>query len=773
MRFDTRNDTIFEVESEGGELTVELTKWYAKEKAARSGRFRVLGVPEDHATMSKIAETVARQRGLYLAEEIDQLVNREPGNLHNDCRDVPVLQARGGLVYVDPKKDYESRQDTRYLSCDSKCFRRAPAGVGDSRRPVKEAAATRTKEGEPLQGVLTWRYHVLTDRFITSGPGAPPWETVVKREVTRASDGVVICAEDIPEEDRMNMPLWDRPMKNGNGQKRLLQFVFTYSVDLLKKSGHESPIFADTGSAPRPTSAAIAEMLQATTPAMLQAATPDELQATILDLNPGGLAKASVPDDGEWEPLPEKKAGIDCDLHRRIRENIASKVAERSGHAAAPVKHQEVVKLWLVDTGCGHDLVSREHARALKRGVKRASKPIQFATANGSTDATEVLELFINEFNQEIEPYILENSPDVISVGMRCMKYGFSFIWPSGSPPYFIIPDGRRVHLSVEGDIPYLAPGTPACKPRRPRDKKCFHCGRSGRKTAAPASDGELATAGDPASDGEPATADDPKEERVADSEDTTVETLTVKQGQELRQEARSVYHLSCHKPKNPFCEACTQCKLTQPPRFKGSFHNPAERWGSHLTADFIVARSDFMMGMDGSRDLFVVKDLWSGLKHAFPIPTNDADNVIECMKTLAGDSVWDIHQMYSDNAKEIIKAMQHYHILCRHSQAGISKSNAVAERANRDVESMTRTLRGQAGLPACYWPLAAPCATFSDNVRGGVSHRPTSAPPAKCLPASWFPLEARFCSTLTRLRVPSTTRWSRDHGLAFLLGIP
>ena len=234
VSFDTRKDTIIEIKSEGGELTVELTRWYSKQKAARSGRLPVLGIPEGHAMMSNIAKTVARQRGLYLAEEVDQLVGREPGTLLNDCRDVPVLQVHGGLVYVDPERDYESRWDSRLLSLDSEYFRPVPSGVGDSRRPVKRAAATRTKEGEPLQGVLTWRYTQLTDRFLTSGPGAPPWETVVRMEVTRISDGVVVCAEDIPDKDRMNLSLWDRPIRKRGGQQQLMQFVFTYSVDLLK-----------------------------------------------------------------------------------------------------------------------------------------------------------------------------------------------------------------------------------------------------------------------------------------------------------------------------------------------------------------------------------------------------------------------------------------------------------------------------------------------------------------------------------------------------------
>ena len=78
--------------------------------------------------MSDIAETIARQRGLYLAEEVDQLVGREPGTLQNDCRDAPVLQVRGGLVYVDPEKDYESRWDSRLLSLESEYFRPAPRG---------------------------------------------------------------------------------------------------------------------------------------------------------------------------------------------------------------------------------------------------------------------------------------------------------------------------------------------------------------------------------------------------------------------------------------------------------------------------------------------------------------------------------------------------------------------------------------------------------------------------------------------------------------------
>eukprot|EP00969_Alexandrium_andersonii_P184953 8171043-Alexandrium_andersonii.AAC.1 len=45
-----------------------------------------------------------------------------------------------------------------------------------------------------------------------------------------------------------------------------------------------------------------------------------------------------------------------------------------------------------------------------------------------------------------------------------------------------------------------------------------------------------------------------------------------------------------------------------QPPRYSGSFHADAERFGSHLTCDFIASKLDFMAGIHGARAVFVVK---------------------------------------------------------------------------------------------------------------------------------------------------------------------
>eukprot|EP00969_Alexandrium_andersonii_P104630 4615887-Alexandrium_andersonii.AAC.1 len=52
-----------------------------------------------------------------------------------------------------------------------------------------------------------------------------------------------------------------------------------------------------------------------------------------------------------------------------------------------------------------------------------------------------------------------------------------------------------------------------------------------------------------------------------------------------------------------------------------------------------------------------------------------------------------------------IIEAMKSFRILKQHSQPGISKENAVAERSYRDVLEMARSaLIHGVGPPACFW---------------------------------------------------------------------
>eukprot|EP00969_Alexandrium_andersonii_P064075 2821789-Alexandrium_andersonii.AAC.1 len=51
-----------------------------------------------------------------------------------------------------------------------------------------------------------------------------------------------------------------------------------------------------------------------------------------------------------------------CAIDGRLRARLEEMRDARAGVASAPAKRVSKVALWLIDAGCGHDLVSREHA---------------------------------------------------------------------------------------------------------------------------------------------------------------------------------------------------------------------------------------------------------------------------------------------------------------------------------------------------------------------------------------------------------------------------
>eukprot|EP00974_Lingulodinium_polyedra_P103902 10057210-Lingulodinium_polyedra.AAC.1 len=52
------------------------------------------------------------------------------------------------------------------------------------------------------------------------------------------------------------------------------------------------------------------------------------------------------------------------------------------------------------------------------------------------------------------------------------MKYGYTYVWPRGERPYFVLPNGQVVVLEVCHNIPYLKPGNPLCRPRKRRIRR-------------------------------------------------------------------------------------------------------------------------------------------------------------------------------------------------------------------------------------------------------------------------------------------------------------
>ena len=115
------------------------------------------------------------------------------------------------------------------------------------------------------------------------------------------------------------------------------------------------------------------------------------------------------------------------------------------------------IKYWLADTGCGYDLVATKHVAKFTGKTKQSDNPIMFNTANGNTYATTDILLRVEELDEDVEPYVLDSTPAVLSVGRRCVDFGYAFHWPPGShKPYFVTPRGKRIELVVQDYVPYV-----------------------------------------------------------------------------------------------------------------------------------------------------------------------------------------------------------------------------------------------------------------------------------------------------------------------------
>ena len=77
-------------------------------------------------------------------------------------------------------------------------------------------------------------------------------------------------------------------------------------------------------------------------------------------------------------------------------------------------------------------------------------------TANGDVQVSKSLPEQICALGENVQPLLVPESPWLLSLGLRCMEYGYEFHWERGKRPYFITPDNRKVELELDGYCPQI-----------------------------------------------------------------------------------------------------------------------------------------------------------------------------------------------------------------------------------------------------------------------------------------------------------------------------
>ena len=184
-------------------------------------------------------------------------------------------------------------------------------------------------------------------------------------------------------------------------------------------------------------------------------------------------------------------------------------------------------------------------------------------TANGNITASEIADINIDALCEPAQPYILERSPAVLSLGVKCLDQGYSFHWESGKAPIMVRPDGALIQLKVDSHVPYM-------------DSSC---------------EAEPSLSAVAASKPAPAPVHDEGIDEGDDPNDEIERFVRPRKEEDLVAEASTKKHLFAHYPKNPFCRTCQRAKMLAPyVRSKGGQGRlETKAFGDHIIANHVI----------------------------------------------------------------------------------------------------------------------------------------------------------------------------------------
>ena len=114
------------------------------------------------------------------------------------------------------------------------------------------------------------------------------------------------------------------------------------------------------------------------------------------------------------------------------------------------------VNSWVIDTGSGHNLVSKRNlTNEEQREIQRAESTLKLVTAGGVISCDEIVDVDVSKFGAAVSARVLKNTPRVLSVAKLVEEHGATFTWSREGPKLLL--DGVWINLPVKAGVPLLA----------------------------------------------------------------------------------------------------------------------------------------------------------------------------------------------------------------------------------------------------------------------------------------------------------------------------
>ena len=121
-------------------------------------------------------------------------------------------------------------------------------------------------------------------------------------------------------------------------------------------------------------------------------------------------------------------------LYIEVVGDVNQNEEARGFEVAAPSVQEDPVRMrvrkWLVVTGCAYNLVEKRCVEMVNAIVSMGQRrsPLHLNTANGQVSSDDIINVACSPFEEGgFVASVLLSTPSVISIGERCMSYGYGF----------------------------------------------------------------------------------------------------------------------------------------------------------------------------------------------------------------------------------------------------------------------------------------------------------------------------------------------------------
>ena len=194
-----------------------------------------------------------------------------------------------------------------------------------------------------------------------------------------------------------------------------------------------------------------------------------------------------IPRNAWMDPTPGLWHDLNYKGHKQWRREAQADQCEEEARQKAEALAKEVGMLeelpmamassfprsgpsrWIVDTGSALHLVSKKDVKPWSMAMAHNSEyPVMLNTANGVIEGDREVPMQLLALGSEISPTLLDSTPAVLSVGKLCMEEGYDFIWRKYKTPYMTTPEGKKLTLQVDQNVPFLVEYVEACPAQAP-----------------------------------------------------------------------------------------------------------------------------------------------------------------------------------------------------------------------------------------------------------------------------------------------------------------